>query len=190
MLNSPFQYDTWLAPAEFQKLGELSLRWSHLDHIIGNCLSDILKLSPEQAVIMVFPLSAEYRLQKIKELSKIKKINKDAHAALEALSEVLSYILQVRNNIIHAIMIEDDTDGAVFHLRSKKRTLTKEQVFSVVELTNYAAHAAFALSHALCRKKRHPLPDKPEIPDFLLNPSPNGIRSGQPLEPQPQSSQA
>ena len=183
MLNSPFQYETWLTPAEYQKLGELSLRWSHLDHIIGNCLSAMLKLTAEQAVIVVFPLSTQIRLQRLKELARLKRIRKDGKAALEALVGVMEYINKVRNNAIHAILIEDDTDGAVFHLRSKRRTITKEQLFSIEELTNYAAHAALALSHALDRLPQHALPDRPDIPDFLNHPTPSEIRSGQPLSP-------
>lgn len=187
MIDTPFQYETWLTPAEYEKLGELSLRWSHLDHIIGNCLSAMLKLSTEEAVIMVFSLDASRRLEKLKKLAKIKRLNKDARTALDALSEVMTYIMQVRNNLIHAIMIEDDQDGAVFHLRSKKRTLTKEQAFSIEELTNYAAHAALSLRYALGIKgspgERHPLPEKPDVPDFLHNPIPNGIRVGRPLSP-------
>ena len=75
MLNSPFQYETWLSPEEYQKLGELSLRWSHIDHMIGNCVAAMLKLSAEQAAIMVFPLNAERRLDRVKDLAKTKRIN-------------------------------------------------------------------------------------------------------------------
>jgi hypothetical protein len=60
----------------------------------------------------------------------------------------------------------------VFHLRSKKRTLTKAQIFSAEELTNYAAHAVYSLRYALGSKElspgeRYALPDRPEIPEFL-----------------------
>ena len=186
-MNSPFQYEKWLSPTEFQKLGELTLKWSHLDHIIGNCLAAMLRLSAKRVVIMVFPLTTHDRLEKIKALAKTKRLNEDAVAALNALNGVMNYILQVRRNIIHAIMIEDDQDGPVFHLRSKKRTLTKEQAFSIEELTNYAAHAAFSLLHAVSprghRVRPHPLPDKPDVPDFLTSPPPSGIRVGPPLLP-------
>ena len=191
MLNSPFQYDDWLTPKEYQKLAELSLRWSTLDHVIGNCLSTMLKLSPEEAVVVVFPLTTQYRLEKIKSLAKLKKINKDARAALAALLSVMKYISRVRNIAIHGIMIEDNEDGALFHNRSKGQTLTKEQVFSTEEITNYAAHAAISLRYALGIKgspgERHPLPDKPDVPKFLHNQGPTQIRVGRPLPPRPPS---
>lgn len=184
MLNSPFQYEPWLTPDEYQKLGELTMRWSHIDHIIGNCLTVMLNLSNEQAVVIVFSLSTEWRLQRLEKLAELEQINEDARTALDALIKVMRQIQIVRNNIIHAIMIEDDKEGAVFHRRSAKRTMTKKQVFDTEELTNYAAHAAFSLLYAL-RGKYHPLPDKPDVPDYLTNPPPSGIRLGRPLLPQP-----
>lgn len=192
MLESPFQYEDWLTPKDYQKLGELSLRWSTLDHIIGNCLSAMLKLSPEEAVVMVFPLTAHQRLEKIKAIAKFKRTNEDTRAAIRALADVMEHISKVRNNVVHAILVEDETEGAVFHLRSKRRTLTREQVFSIEELTNYACHAALSLRYALglkgARGERHTLPDKPDIPDFLTNPNPTQIRVGRPLSPRPPSS--
>lgn len=192
MLKSPFQYDDWLLPEDYQKLGELSLRWSTLDHIIGNCLSAMLKLSPEEAVVMVFPLTTQYRLEKIKDLAKITRLNKDAHTALAALVSVMKHISKVRNNVAHAILVEDDEAGAVLHLRSKGQTLTKEQVFSTEEITNYACHAAMALRYALGGKglsgEQYPLPSKPDVPEFLHNLPPSGIRAGRPLSPRLPSS--
>ena len=149
MLESPFRYEEWLTPKEFQKLGELMLRWSHLDHIIGNCLGAMLELPTEEAVVMVFSLSSDRRLEKLKKLAAIRGVNDDAKAALDALAGVVTHIQGVRNNVIHAIMIDDPNDGLLFHLRSKKRSLTIEQVFQIEELTNYAAHCAMSLRYAL-----------------------------------------
>jgi hypothetical protein len=77
----------------------------------------------------------------------------------------------VRNNVIHAIVLDDLDEGHVFHLRSKRRSLTKAEIFSAEELTNYAAHAAISLRYALGLKDvpgaRRPLPDRPDIPKFL-----------------------
>ena len=175
-MESPFRYEEWLTPAEFQKLGELSLRWSHIDHIIGTCLMVMLRLSDEEAVIIVFPLSLESRLQKLKKLAELNPINEDAVAALEGLRSVMTHIQKIRNNVLHAILFDDPDRGQMFHLRSKSRSFTKEEIFSIEELTNYAAHAALALRFALeikdARGERHPLPDMPAIPQFLQNPSP------------------
>lgn len=192
MLGSPFHYDDWLTPEEFQKLGQLALRWSHIDHILGNCLNALLRFSDDEAVVMVFPLSTDARFQRIKEIAKLANLNAEAEAALDGLRSTLSYVQQVRNNVIHAILIDDPKDGQLFHLRSKGRTITKEQVFQVEELTNYVAHAALSLRYAIGMKgspgERHPLPEKPEIPDFLQNPTPSEIRRGQQLPPRPGSS--
>jgi hypothetical protein len=192
MLESPYRYEEWFSPDQFRKLGELVLKWSHLDHVIGNCLGALLKLSPEESAILVFPLSTQDRLDKLKKLAPLHKINADAQAALDALTDVSVYVQQVRNNVVHAVIIDDPKDGILFHLRSKQRWLTIEQVFSTEELTNYASHCAMSLRYALGPKagpvERHPLPDKPAIPGFFNCPNPKGIRVGQPLAPRLQSS--
>jgi hypothetical protein len=71
---SPFRFDEELSPQEFEILGRLSLRWSHIDHMIANCLKIILGLDDDQAKIMVFPLTSELRLRKIEELTKLKSL--------------------------------------------------------------------------------------------------------------------
>jgi len=53
---------------------------------------------------------------------------------------------------------------------SKKRSFTKHEIFSVVELTNYAAHCTLALRYAIGFKAdthSYELPARPEIPNFL-----------------------
>ena len=54
MLGSPFRYEAWLTPEQYQKLGELSLRWAHIDHILGNCLKTLLTFTDEEAISIVF----------------------------------------------------------------------------------------------------------------------------------------
>ena len=100
----------------------------------------------------------------------------------------------VRNNVIHAVMAEDKDQGVLFRLHSKNRSLTKEQVFSSEEISNYAAHAAIALRLALgiegSPDAQHTLPDRPEIPEFLRELIP--IHKKEDPQPQflPPSSQA
>lgn len=171
MLDTPFRFEEELTSEEFQKLGQLSLRWSHTEHIIGNCLKVMLRLTDEEAVAMIFPLPVERRLDKIKELSALTPLNSDAQAAFDELRDVMRGIQYVRNNVIHAIVINHPDHGQLFHLRSKGRSLRKAQIFSCEELTNYAAHAALSLRYALGLKgspgERFPLPDRPEIPEVL-----------------------
>lgn len=187
MLKSPFHYDEWLTPAEFQKLGELCLRWSHIEHILGNCLKAMLRLSDEEAAIVVFPLRFDDRLKRVNDLSKIMKLNDDAKVALAALNSIATHIQQIRNIIVHGIIIDDDNLGPLLHLRSKKKSITMDQALSVEELTNYAAHVVMSLRYAVGLKgepgERHPLPDKPELPKFLNHPTPTGIRLGRRLRP-------
>lgn len=189
MLDSPFHYDEWLTPEELQKLGQLSLRWSHIDHILGNCLKAMLRLSDEEAVVVIFPLRFGDRLKRIKDLSKVSPFNDDAKAALTALNCVATHLQEVRNVVAHAIMIDDAELGKLLHLRSKQKSVTIGQMLSTEELTNYAAHVVMALRYAIGGVKnaepgaRHPLPEKPELPKFLSHPIPTGIRLGRPLRP-------
>ena len=69
MLASPFRFDKELSSDDFERLGRLSLRWSHIDHMIANCLKVLLGLNEDQARIMIFPLTSELRLQRIEELT-------------------------------------------------------------------------------------------------------------------------
>ncbi|MGX8013734.1 hypothetical protein ACVDG8_034585 [Mesorhizobium sp. ORM8.1] len=124
----------------------------------------------EEAVIMVFPLSTEQRLQRLGQLAKVKPLNAEAEKALGELSAVMKGLQIVRNDTIHGIMA-DDGSGFVFHNRAKQRQIPKDKVFSCEELTNYAAHAVLSLRFALGLKdnldSRHPLPERPEVPEFL-----------------------
>jgi hypothetical protein len=171
MIETPFTFEENLTAEEFQKIGQLSLRWSHTDHIIGNCLKVMLRLSDEEAVLIVFPMGAETRLTRIAELAAINPLNPEARSAFDELKPIMTGIQFVRNNVIHAIIIDDMENGQQFHLRSKQRSLTKEQVFSTEEITNYAARAAISFRYALGMKTgfggQHPLPDRPAIPEFL-----------------------
>ena len=173
MLESPFWYEESLTSADFQKIGQLLLRCSHIEHIIGNCLKTLLRLSDEEAVVMVFPLSLDQRLHRIKDIAKLVDLNDDAKAALAALGDTIKHVQTTRNDLAHAIIDHSDDAGPRFHNRSRERTVDKEDAFSVEELINYTAHAALALRYALGMKgepgARHPLPDRPAIPKFLAN---------------------
>ncbi|GLQ79284.1 hypothetical protein GCM10007881_28020 [Mesorhizobium huakuii] len=170
MLSTPFRFEPELTPEDFQKLGQLAMRWSHIEHMIGNCLKALLDLSMEDAVVMVFSLSTEQRLQRLSQLAKTKTLNTEAEKALSELVDIMKGLQIVRNDTIHGIMAEGSS-GQILHNRSKQRQITKEQVFSCEELTNYAAHAVLSLRYALGLKDspgdRHPLPERPEIPAFL-----------------------
>lgn len=171
MIESPFHYEEWLTPAELQKLATLSLRWSHIEHIIGNCLRVILRLDEKEAVVVVFPMPIERRISMIRDISKINPLPDDTTHAFNEVDWGLDYVRFVRNTLAHTVMSENLEQGAVFNLRSKNRSLTKEQVFAVEEITNYTAHAAlhfrFLLGFKELTHELQPLPDRPVIPPIL-----------------------
>lgn len=172
MIPSPWRFEPLISDQDLAKLGILMLRWSHIEHVLANCLKVMLRLTDEEAVVMVFPLSLEQRLNRIDEISQISPLIPHAKAAFDELRIVMRGIQYVRNGVVHAVLIEDDKEGHLFHLRSKGRTLTKSQVFKMDEWTNFAAHLVEALRYALGFKGGpEPLlyswPERPEVPDFL-----------------------
>jgi len=171
MIQSPFRFEQNLTPDDFQKIGQLSLRWSHTEHIIANCLKVMLLLSDEEAVIMIFPLTLDARLQRIDKLKKLNPLPSKASAAFDELKWAMEVLKQIRNTVIHAVMLDDARGAAVLELRSKKRSFAKAQVFDSEELTNYAAHAAIIMRHELGEKDPDftppPLPARPLIPESL-----------------------
>jgi hypothetical protein len=193
MLETPFNFEPGLTPEDYQKLGQLSLRWSHTEHVIGNCLKTMLRLTEDEAIAIVFPLSLEQRLSRMRELAKLAPLNAEAAPALVELLYIMPGIQYVRNNVAHAVVIMDpDEKDHRFHLRSKQRSLTKAQIFDTEEITNYAAHVAYSLRFALGVKDnpgaRHALPDRPEIPEFLRASIPIRKKGDRPAQCPPGSS--
>lgn len=171
MIPSPYRFDAELTDQEYAKIGVFALRWSLTEHIIGNCLKVLLRLTDEEAVVIVFPLGIEHRMNRIAELASLNPLPEEARAPFDELKIVMKGIQYVRNGVIHAIVQEDEIEGHVFHLKSKGRAFTKAQVFSTEDLTNYAAHLALSFRYALGFKDGARVvrtwPDRPEIPEFL-----------------------
>jgi hypothetical protein len=129
----------------------------------------MLRLTDGEAIIVVFPLSLEQRLTRITQVAEINWLGDLALAHINELKLIMPAIQYVRNNVIHAFVTEGDHE---FRLHSKQRTLTKAEVFSAEELTNYAAHVTLALRWALGFKSdpsghSYTLPGRPAIPEFL-----------------------
>jgi len=130
----------------------------------------MLRLSDDAATVMVFPMNAETRLNRLCELNEIAPLSNEGQRILAELRPIMRGLQLVRNNVIHAFVREDTQDGVTFHLRSKDRVLTRGQVFSSKELTNYAGHLALALRLAIGVEGSaysYALPDRPDIPEFL-----------------------
>jgi hypothetical protein len=122
MIKVPYAFDPELTPEEYQKLGELSLRWSHIEHVIGQCLKTMLRLSDDEATIMVFPLTLEHKLQRMHRLTQTNQYSDKTISTLKELTQIMKGIQYVRNNVVHAIVLPDNKEGHVFHLRSKERS--------------------------------------------------------------------
>jgi hypothetical protein len=176
MISCPFEYH--LSDQEMQKLGELSLTWSHTDHTIGNCLKAVLNFNDEEAIALIFPLGLQQRVQWLRGLKD--RMNKAAQGALDEFTALLSALQAVRNLGVHGVIIADTKDGPLFHLRSKDRTLTKADLFSCEEFTNYCARVAYGIRFALFSPIDTDLivslPERPEIPKALEPYIQNGKR--------------
>ncbi|MES0049271.1 hypothetical protein [Mesorhizobium sp. M0053] len=168
------RYEKILVPEDFQKIGQLTLRWSLIDHTIGNCLRVLLRLTPAEAVHIVFRLGAAERRDRIRELIAINPVSSEADFLFKELDALMRAIQPVRNNLVHSILFwTNDGKDPSFHLRSKDKELTKAEVFATEDLTTYGLIAVSNLRYAVGPKDHGPdeiplpLPERPEVPEFL-----------------------
>src|SRR5882672_6825084 len=127
MIEPVFDYD--LSDAKLKKLGELMLTWSHTEQLIGNCLKAILKLSDTEATAIVFVWTLEQRLQKLYALDD-SRTNEEAKHFIAELKVVMPSIQKIRNNVIHAVLVNGPDGLPEFRRHSKNRNLEKEAIFS------------------------------------------------------------
>jgi hypothetical protein len=172
MIESPFRYEPNFTVKDYETLGKLMLRWSHIDHVIANCLKRLLRLSEDEGQVIVFQLDSKVRLDRIRKLQKLSPLpTEEARHAFAELDLMMKGLSPVRNNVAHAVMKDDATADQIFESRRTTRRYTKAQIFETEELTNYAAHAALVLRDELGEKDPlgapGPLPNRPEIPGFL-----------------------
>jgi hypothetical protein len=171
MIESPFRYEKDFTAKDYETVGKLSLRWSHIDHVLANCLKRFLRLNDNEAQAIVFQLTADHRFDRILELDKLKPLRKKkAVRALEELCLLMGGLRQVRNNVAHAVLMPGQADQ-IFESRKTRRGFSKTQILATEELTNYAAHAALVLRHELGDKDPTnapgPLPPRPHIPPWF-----------------------
>ena len=172
MIPTPYRFEANFSPQEFQKLGQFASRWAHIEHTIGNCLRRVLNMSQEHAAIIIFPLSLELRMQRVGEAIKQSPLSPESTALYEELKPLVKAMQYLRNTVLHGIVVGDEGEEQVFHLRSKDRNLAKAQLFGCENLINYAAHVVLAFRLSLGEKEgpraqHYALPDRPPIPDFL-----------------------
>jgi hypothetical protein len=163
-IYNPFEFS--LDEAEYAQIGKLFLTWSHIEHLIANCLKAALNISDDDAIKQVHGKNFEQRMIHLRKLQH--KMNDDAKAAFVALDNSFEYLQVLRNLVAHCILIDDSQDGTLFHLRSKDRTFKKADILESAEFTNYCAMVAMSLRYALGisndMKARRPLPPKVKMP--------------------------
>jgi hypothetical protein len=76
MIPSPFRYEKNFTDKDYETLGRLSLRWSHIDHVIANCLKRLLRLNDDEAQAVVFQINADSRFDLILKLQELKPLRK------------------------------------------------------------------------------------------------------------------
>jgi hypothetical protein len=171
MTPSAYTIDVKLSASEFQKIGRFACLWAGIEHSIGNCLRVILEMEPEQATVMVFPLNLDMRMARISELTRLNIMTSYQLALFAELKPLIKGMQYLRNTTLHGIVMNPNENDAFFHLRSKSRIMSKEELFSCEELINYATQVtqAFRISLGDTGNRGHTyaLPDRPQIPSFL-----------------------
>jgi hypothetical protein len=176
-IPTPYNFEANFTAEEFQKIGQFSSRWALIEHTISNCLRVILGMEPEQATVMVFPLTLDTKMQRIERLERLRLMNDYQKALFAELKPLIKAMQYIRNTALHGVVMDwGNPDSAAFQLRSKNRQLLKSDLFSCEDLINYTAHVAQAFRLSLGDKEydgpwtgqhTYALPDRPPIPSFL-----------------------
>jgi hypothetical protein len=118
-IATPYMFEPELSVEDFAKLGQFMLRWSHMDHTIGNCLRRVLDMTPENATVLIFPLSLDMRIQRLRHFNEITPMSPDAQALFAELQPLVKAMQYIRNSAIHGIVIDmGDGEEPYFELRS------------------------------------------------------------------------
>lgn len=172
MLETPFDFEAKITPEEYHKLGRFVMRCALIEQIIGNCLKVMLRLTDEQALLVVFDWTFSKKIDMLRDVGATVKLNARGRAALDEFLAVIRAIQFVRNNAVHGVFYEDPAGKRVLRRRPKDIEQALEEVFETEELSIYAAHAIYSLRFALGFKKgairaRFALPQRPAVPGFL-----------------------
>jgi hypothetical protein len=173
MIPTPYRFEANVTAEQFQKIGQFTLRWSHMDNTIANCLRRLLDMDPKQANVMIFPLSLDQRFQKIGQLSKHQPFTGERKWLFEELKPLIFAMQYIRNTVVHGVVIDFFSDDDIFfNLRSKNRNITIPQLLECEDLINYSGHVTEAFRLTFGEKddnrgEAYTLPDRPPIPEFL-----------------------
>jgi hypothetical protein len=160
----PIDFD--LTPEEKRKLGELSLVWSHTEHVIAKSLKEILKFDDEEAISIIYPMTLDRKLKYIASLSG--RVTARSRTYFQELKSVVKAITQIRNTVAHGVLVNDTKEGTLFRSPSRDRVVSKDDVLGSQEISNYALWIAIGFYHSLDPDESlSPLPERPEIPKSL-----------------------
>jgi hypothetical protein len=172
MIETPYGYEPSLSDQEFQTIGQFACRWAFIDHTIANCLRVMLRMEPEQATVMIYPLSMDLRMARMQELKHLHILTDYQLSLLAELKPLIKAMQFLRTTMLHGTVMDFGGDNATyFHLRSKSRSVNKAHLFECDDLINYTGHVVHAFRISLgdtdVPGKTYALPDRPPIREFL-----------------------
>jgi hypothetical protein len=161
----PIEFE--LTPEEMRKLGELSLVWSHTEHVIAKSLKEILKFDDEEAISIIYPMPLQRKLNYITSLSS--RMTVDQQTYFDELKWVVRAVTNlIRNTVAHGVLVNDTKEGTLFRSPSRDRVVSRDDILGSQEISNYALRIAIDFYHSLDPDESlSPLPERPEIPKSL-----------------------
>lgn len=176
-----FLFTTGLTDSELKKLGELILTWSGTEHMLGSALSHLLRVSDDEATALVYPMGLQTKLHWIYTLAPNRATTERSQYLIKELKFIMEYVQTVRNTVIHGILMGGLSEDVSFHLRSKSRSIRKEDVWAAETPTDYAATIVAHLCWELAGVESLPalasglpLPDRPVLPESENRQTPTG----------------
>jgi len=172
MPKTPYGYEALLSDQDFQKIGQFACRWAYIEHTVSNCLRVILNMDPTDATAVIFPLTLDTKMTRIGTLARPGRLNDYQLALFGELKPLIRAMQYLRNTTLHGtVMSLGDDDKIFFRLRSKDRSINRNDLLSCEALINYTCHVtqAFRISLGEGDDPGHTyaLPDRPSMPEFL-----------------------
>jgi len=163
--TSPIEFV--LTPEEMRKLGELSLVWSHTEHVIAKSLKTILKYNDDEAISIIYPMMLHRKLNYITKLSS--QLSDGPRSYFDERKLGVGAVTElVRNTVAHGVLVNDTKEGTLFRSPSKDWVVSKDDVLRSQEISNYALGIAIAFYRSLDPDvPLAPLPERPKIPKAL-----------------------
>jgi hypothetical protein len=103
VIESAFYFETGFTESDFAKIGRLLVRWAQIEHVLGNCLRVLLKLSLDEAKTKVFQHGGAERVKRIEVHIKEYPLTPSAQVAFDELRPILKGLRHVRNTIAHCV---------------------------------------------------------------------------------------